>query len=129
LSPKSWYFAAEKRGFTLIEVIGALIIFSLGVLMVIQVSGALSTQMRYAGARSALAVYASQVLDSLGAEPFASVALGTSLDTVTVEGADYECTTTVAGLTPLLKRVDVGFASLSGEGPTHAVTSYLSGSW
>jgi prepilin-type N-terminal cleavage/methylation domain-containing protein len=75
LSRPSW--ASARAGFTLIEVIGALVIFSVGVLMVIQVSGALGTQMRYAGIRSELAVHANQRLDSLHAEAFASVATGT----------------------------------------------------
>ena len=116
-------------GFTLIEVIGALVIFSLGVLMVIQVSGALGTQMRYAGTRSELVVHANERLDSVAAEPFASVSPGTSFDTLTIQGAEYECTLTVAMISPLLKRIDVTLAATSGEGPSHAVTSYLSGSW
>ena len=37
-----------------IEVVGALVIFSVGELTVMQVGGALTTQMRYAGARSGM---------------------------------------------------------------------------
>lgn len=129
MSPRSWRFLGATRGFTLIEVIGALVIFSLGVLMVIQVSGALGTQMRYAGARSELAVHANQRLDSLEAEPFASVGAGTSNYTVSIQGVDYQCTVTVAALSPLLKRLDVSLAPVSGSGPSHAVTSYISASW
>ena len=129
MSPRSWRLAGAARGFTLIEVIGALVIFSLGVLMVIQVSGALGTQMRYAGARSELAVHASQRLDSLEAEPFASVGVGTSTYSLTVQGVAYQCTVTVATLSPLLKRIDVSLAAVAGEGPSHAVTSYISGTW
>jgi len=116
-------------GFTLIEVIGALVIFSVGVLMVIQVSGALGTQMRYAGTRSELVVHANERLDSLEAEPFASVSTGTSLDTLVIQGAEYECAVTVAALSPLLKRIDVSLTAVAGSGPSHSVTSYMSGSW
>jgi Tfp pilus assembly protein PilV len=116
-------------GFTLIEVIGALVIFSLGVLMVIQVSGALGTQMRFAGARSELVVHANQRLDSLEAEPFASVGAGASVDTLVVQGVAYECSVTVAALTPLLKRIDVALTAIGGDGPAHAVTSYMSAAW
>jgi hypothetical protein len=42
----------------LIEVIGALVIFSVGVLMVMQVSGAMGILMRYAGVRSEIVVIA-----------------------------------------------------------------------
>jgi prepilin-type N-terminal cleavage/methylation domain-containing protein len=120
---------AASSGFTLIEVIGALVIFSVGVLMVIQVSGALGTQMRYAAVRSELAVLANQRLDSLEAQAFVSVAAGTALDTLTVQGADYECAVTVAALTAVLKRLDISLAAVVGDGPTHAVTSYISASW
>jgi len=129
LSHRSCPRPRAASGFTLIEVIGALVIFSLGVLMVIQVSGALGTQMRYAGTRSELVVRANERLDSLAAEPFASVSPGTSLDTLTIQGAEYERAVTVATVSPLLKRVDVVLAPTSGEGPSHSVTSYLSGSW
>jgi len=98
-------------------------------LMVIQVSGALGTQMRYAGTRSELAVHANQRLDSLEAEPFASVVAGTSYDTLFVQGAEYECMVTVAALTPVLKRIDVSLSATAGTGPSHAVTSYMSAIW
>lgn len=109
--------------------IGALVIFSVGVLMVIQVSGALGTMMRYAGTRSELVVHANERLDSLGAEPFASVSTGTSLETLTVQGTEYECTVTVVQLTPVLKRIDVSLAATDGVGPSHSVTSYVGASW
>lgn len=128
MSQRSWS-ARTASGFTLIEVIGALVIFSVGVLMVIQVSGALGTQMRYAGARSELVVHAGQLLDSIAAEPFASVTVGTRLDTLIVQGAQYECTLQVASVTPLLKRIDVSLDAISGQGPAHAVTSYVSTPW
>ena len=129
MSRRSWPAARAASGFTLIEVIGALVIFSVGVLMVIQVSGALGTQMRYAGLRSELVVHAGQLLDSLAAEPFASVTAGTRLETLTVQGVQYECTLQVAVVSPVLKKVDVSLEATAGRGPSHAVTSYVSGVW
>ena len=125
----SWPSARAASGFTLIEVIGALVIFSVGVLMLIQVSGALGTQMRYAGTRSELAVHATQLLDSVAAESFASVTVGTTLDTLVVQGVAYECTVQVASVSPVLKQVDVSLVALDGDGPSHAVTSYVSAAW
>jgi len=117
------------RGFTLIEVIGALVIFSVGILMIFQVSGALGTQMRYAGARSELAVMAGARVDSLEALPLSSLNPGTSVDTVTAEGFDYECTVVITSVTPVLSRIDVSLVSLDGAGPSHSVTSYASEPW
>jgi Tfp pilus assembly protein PilV len=113
----------------LIEVIGALVIFSVGVLMVVQVSGALGVRMRYAGARSELVVFANERLDSLEAEAFASLTAGTTLDTVLAEGMTFESTVTITAVTPVLKRIEVSIASIDGDGPSHAVTSYASDVW
>ncbi len=117
-----------NSGFTLIEVIGALVIFSVGVLMVLQLSGALGTQMSYAGGTSQLAVLANERLDSLEAEPFASLTPGVETDTVTVDGVSYERVVTIASLTPLLARIDVSLTPIA-DGPTYAVTSYASTVW
>lgn len=117
------------HGFTLIEVLGALVMFSVGVLMVMQVGGALTTQMRYAGTRSELVVLANQSLDSVGAIPLASLTPGTEQSTMTVQGWSYLRTITVTDLTPVLARVDVTLARADDSGPAHAVTSYTSAVW
>ncbi|MGE0158468.1 MAG: hypothetical protein AB7T31_03595 [Gemmatimonadales bacterium] len=122
--------ARSTLGFTLIEVVGALLIFSMGVLMVIQVSGALGTRMRYAGARSEIVVLANERLDSLAAEPFTSLAAGTTTGTISAEGMTFQRSVTITSVTPLLKRIDVTIAPVAGgAGPTHTVTSYASTAW
>ena len=121
--------ARSDGGFTLIEVIGALVIFSVGVLMVMQVSGALGTQMRYAGARSEIVAVAGATLDSLEALPASSLTPGTTTDTLTSGGIEYECTVVVTSVTAVLVRIDVSIDPISGSGPSHAVTSYTSEPW
>ena len=116
-------------GFTLIEVVGALVIFSVGILMVMQVGGALTTQMRYAGARSEIVVIANEQLDSIEAMPLDSISTGTTLDTVPVQGWSYERTLTITLLTPVLAKVEVTLARVDSAGPSHAVTSYTSAVW
>ena len=118
-----------QTGFTLIEVIGALVIFSVGVLMVMQVSGALGTQMRYAGVRSEIVVLAGESLDSLEATPLDSISTGTTRDTLTVQGMEYERIVTVTSVTPVLARIEVSLAAVDSVGPSHAVTSYTSAVW
>lgn len=124
-----WSTGGGRGGFTLIEVIGALVIFSVGVLMVMQVGGALTTQMRYAGARSELVVLASERLDSIEAMPFDSITGGTSQDIVTVQGWSYHRRVRVTLLTPVLARVEVDLVRTDSAGPSHAVTSYTSAVW
>jgi len=110
-------------------VIGALVIFSVGVLMVMQVGGALTTQMRYAGARSEIVVLANEVLDSVEAIPLGSVAAGNALDTLNVQGWAYQRSLTVTDLTPVLFRVEVELTAVDSAGPSYAVTSYTSAVW
>ena len=101
----------------------------MGVLMVLQVSGALGTQMRYAGVASELAVFAGERLDSLGALPLGSLTPGTTVDTLTTVGFDYEYTVVVTSVTAVLARIDVSFVAIDGVGPSHSVTSYTSAPW
>lgn len=129
MSRPSCVRARSAGGFTLIEVIGALVIFSLGVLMVMQVSGALGTQMRYAGASSELQARVSASLDSLEALPFSSLSPGTLVDTLTASGIEYEVTGVVTSVTSILKKIDISAAPTGGAGPSYSVTSYASGAW
>jgi prepilin-type N-terminal cleavage/methylation domain-containing protein len=125
----SWSIEGTASGFTLIEVIGALVIFSVGVLMVMQVGGALTTQTRYAGTRSELVVLANERLDSIAALPLASITTGTTDDTVAVQGWSYQRVVTITVLTPVLARIDVTLARVDGAGPAYSVTSYTSDVW
>ena len=121
--------ARRRRGFTLIEVIGALVIFSIGVLSAMRMGGALTTKMRYAGTRSQLAVLASERLDSIESMPFDSITLGTVEDTVTVQGWSYRRWVAVSSVTPVLARIDVSLFRVDSAGPSHSVTSYTSTDW
>lgn len=113
----------------MIEVLGALVIFSVGILMVMQVGNGLTVQMRNAGARSEIAAIAGASLDSIEAMPLDSVTVGTTTDTLTVQGWAYQRNIVITSLTAVLARVDVTLAPVSGSGPTHDVTSYTSGVW
>ncbi len=119
-----------RRGFTLIEVIAALVIFSVGVLMVLDLTGALSRKMRYAATTSELVVRAQERLDSLESLAFDSLTVGTTLDTLTVEGIGYGETVSVSVVTGLLRQLDVALAPITaGEGPSYALTSYAAAHW
>lgn len=119
----------SANGFTLIEVIGAFVIFAVGVLMVMRVSTAATTQMRYAGISSALALHAAERLDSLDATLFGSLSAGTEVDTLLVSGLAYERAVTVTPLTALLIRFDAVLTPTEGVGPSYQATSYVSEVW
>ena len=104
-------------------------IFSVGVLMVMQVGSSLTTRMRYAGARSEIVVMASERVDSIEATPFDSLSAGTTQDTLNVQGWTYERSVVVTLLTPVLARVEVSLSPVDSVGPSHSVTSYTSAVW
>lgn len=123
-------FGPSRGGFTLIEVIGALVIFSLGVIMTLQLTGALSRQMEYAAKTSELVAVAQERLDSLEALPFDSIGIGIREDTLTVRGTPYVRRATVTSVTGLLRRIDVSLTpQTTGGGPSYTATSYAATMW
>ena len=118
-----------RRGFTLIEVIGALVIFAFGVLMVIQSSGALSTRMGYAARSSEVVVRAHEWVDSLEALSVDSLVTGTRSDTVTVGGVPYRREAVVSRRTALLVDLTVSLTPVDGGGPGYTAHSHAAASW
>lgn len=105
-------------------------IFSLGVLMVIQLATALSARMEYAARTSAIVARAQERLDSLETLPFDSLTLGTHVDTLTVRGVRYILSAQVTSVTGILRQLDVELAPVtSGSGPTYSTTSYAAAEW
>lgn len=105
-------------------------IFSLGVIMVLQLSTALSTSMEYSAKTSEVVARAQERLDSLESLPFDSLTLGTDIDTLTVRGTAYTLTTTISEVTGLLYQLDVNLApTTAGGGPSYATTSYSATKW
>ena len=118
-----------RAGFTLIEVIGALLIFSLGVIMVLQITTSLSRRMEYAAVNSVIAAEGQRRLDSLGVLSYASVATGATQQTITIRGVSYLRIDTVALTSPLVKKVTFYLKPVAGDWPTFDATLYLSDSW
>lgn len=121
----------SRLGFTLIEVVAALVIFALGVLMVIQTSGALSRQMEFSARTSSLVVLTHEWLDSLQATPFDSLTEGTFSDTSTVNGLLYQGTAQLSLVTPALMRIEVHLSPEDSASimPSYGATSYRSAPW
>lgn len=120
----------SRAGFTLIEVMGALIIFSLGVLMTLNLTDSMSEQLARAAIRSEIMARARTTLDSLEAEGFEGLSAGSLQRNLTVHGRSYRETLQVASFSPLVLQITVAFDPVSGaRGPSHSLTSYLSGDW
>jgi len=121
---------AAPRGFTLIEVIAALVIFSAGVLVVLDLTRSLSREMRLAATTSELVVRVQERLDSLESLSVDSLTVGTVADTLTIQGVAYQRTVIVSSITGLLYQLDVRVSPVTaGEGPSWAATSYSAAHW
>lgn len=122
--------SGSRRGFTLIEVMGALVIFSVGVLMAVGLSDAMGERLSRAAIRSELIARARTRMDSLQVAGFDGLVTGSSEDAITVRGRAYRETIRVSPFSPLVLEVFVAMEpSGTVRGPRHSVTSYVAGRW
>jgi Tfp pilus assembly protein PilV len=120
---------ARPGGFTLIEVIGAVLIFSIGVIMVLNITSALSRRTEWSALASTLNVMGQQRLDSVFVLTYSTVAAGTTTDTVTVRGVSFRRQLAVTQSTPLVKKVELTLSAVSGSYPSFDGITYLRDTW
>jgi prepilin-type N-terminal cleavage/methylation domain-containing protein len=119
----------RSGGFTLIEVIAALVVFSAGVLMVLGLTGVLSQQLNLAGLRSRVAVVVQERLDSMRLVPYDSLTLGTVSDTVMLQGRTFNRTLRVFQTTPLVREVEITVVGADGSGPRMTSSTFVLRPW
>ncbi len=120
---------SASKGFTLIEVVGAMVVFSLGVLMVMNLTGVMAVQMNTAALRSLVAVTAQNRLDSLQVEPYDSLAVGTTSENLSLMGQSYTLTDVVVQSTAMIREVQVTLEPSSGSGPEFTASAFVLRSW
>jgi len=116
-------------GFTLIEVIGALVIFTMGVLAVVLVTDTLSVQMERAALRSELAVVGQERLDSLELVAYPDLIVGTTTSSASIRGETYTWSVTVSDSTAVIRHVAVTGIPYSGSGPSFSGSAFVDRSW
>ena len=119
----------DRRGFTLIEVVGALLIFSVGVLALLSLTGVLSVQLNRAGKSTSVAVAVQNRLDSLRAVPYDSLILGTSADTLELLGEPFLRSQLIFQATPMVREIQVTVEPADGRGPNLTASGFVSRSW
>ncbi len=128
---------ASVGGFTLIEVIGALVIFSVGVLMVMNLTGTLSLRMERAAIRSELSVRGQERLDSLEFLDYNAILPPecilplpcTAFATTEVRGSSFYWLVTVTDSTALARHAKVWLLPSSGSGPSFTGSTFVTRSW
>ncbi len=121
--------SVRRGGFTLIEVMAALVVFSLGVLMVLGLTGALTRQLNLAGLRSRVAVVVQERLDSMRLVPYDSLVVGTETDTVVLQGRVFDRTSRVLQTTPMVREVEITVVGADGAGPRITASAFVLRPW
>ena len=118
-----------RNGFTLIEVMGALIIFSFGVLALLSLTGVVSLQLNRAGKSSTVTAAVQDRLDSLRGVPYDTLLPGSSVDTIQVLGEPYLLIQMVLQAGPLVREAQVTLKPADGRGPELTASTFVSRSW
>lgn len=120
----------QRAGFTLIEVLGALLVFSMGVLMTLNLTDGMSEQLRRSAVKSELLAVARTRLDSLEAEAGSGLVPFSQSQTVTIGGRSYSQVLSASSYSPLVLELQVRLEPAGGaSGPRQTLTSYVSESW
>ena len=118
-----------SHGFTLIEVVGAVLLFSVALLMVIQLSASVGEQLDRAAISVEIVSLARERMDSLESVAFDSLTVGADSDTMAVRGRSYSRAWSVSLYSPILKELSVSLSPVGGTGPSYSTASYKAGTW
>ncbi len=121
--------SSSREGFTLIEVLGALVVFSVGVLLVVGLVGSLSTQMNRASTRGQVAVSVQNSLDSMQAVPYDSLSVGTVTSSLTLNGRAFTRTERVLQSSAVVRELEVTLSADDGQGPDLTASAFVSRIW
>lgn len=119
----------DESGFTLIEVIGALVVLASGVLMLLHLAGILGVQMEQSALRGEIVFMAQERLDSVVALPYESLGVGSDTAEVTLRSRSYICVVDIAEHTPTIWEVTVEVEPEDPPGPRHTAISYVAKQW
>ena len=120
----------SQGGFTLIEVMGALLIFAMGVLIAMELSDALAAQVERAAVRSEVVTTAQERLDSLDRLAYDSLDVGTRIDSLNIRGRRYVCSTVVQDYGSRVRSLEVTVVPVgTGGWPSQSLSSYVYDPW
>lgn len=120
---------APRVGFTLIEVTAALVIFAAGVLMAASLAGSLSVQVRRSGLRAGVVMSAQEKMEEMERLDYDSFTVGSTVESLRIQGRDYERTTVVTSYGTRIRSVEVTVEPADSSGPSHDLLSYTYDPW
>lgn len=102
---------ASTRGFTLVEVMVALVILATGALAVTQLSLSVAVLMQQSTAKTELIAHAENKLEEVQARDFDELVAGTETDTVSVRGRPYLRRITITAPNSRMREIRVALDS------------------
>ncbi len=120
----------DRSGFTLIEVIAALVVFAVGVVIATNLTEALARGMEHAAARSEAVSVAEHALDSLSAVPYDELPVGeTETHEYRIQGRTFLRVDEVVQVGPRLRQIQVEVAPENGGTPRFEGVGYVVAPW
>ena len=120
----------ERNGFTLIEVLGAMVVFTGGVLMVLNLAESLSQQVTRAALVSQISGIVREQVDSLEALGYAGLSDGETTASLTlIPNRTWTLTRTVSTYSPLVRQVTVALEPSGFSGPSRTYSIWVAGEW
>ena len=116
---------ASIGGFTLVEVMVALVILAVGALSLAQVSLSIAALMQQSSAKTELIALAENRLESVQARPFADIDPGVEQDTVPVRGKPYVRRVTITAPNARTRQIAIDLSS-SNEALRYSTQTYVS---
>lgn len=113
----------------MIEVMGAMVIFSVGVLMILSMTTSLAARFQSNTLRTNLAIVGQGKLDSIAVLDYDSVSVGEATHQFVLNNQAYTCTMTTSQPDPVSRMVQVSLDPTDGTGPVFDGTVYVARVW
>ena len=118
--------AASTGGFTLVEVMVALVILALGALALTHLSLSVAVLMRQSSAKTELIALAENRLESVQSRAYADLRPGTEQDTVRVRGVPYVRRITISAPNARTRLIAIDLRSSVADALTYSTLTYVS---
>ena len=116
---------SSKSGFTLVEVVLAMVLLSAGTLGLVHLAGAALLTSRSGMSATSVGVYAENALEATRDRGFAGTAPGVTTDTLQVRGVRYARTVTIVDRNGRLREIRVDVLRVPGGDLAYTALAYL----
>lgn len=117
---------ASTGGFTLVEVMVALVILAMGALALTHLSMSVAVLMQRSSAKTELIAAADNRLENVQARRYADLRVGVERDTVSVRGIRYERRVTITAPNTRMRQIQIYLHSPVSDALSYSAITYVS---